>query len=104
MIGLLHHIFTPTGSQPSAQAQLVNSQNLKVHFLRLHHDSDLGSHVGNNKMLSLMRFKYYWLGMTTDIREYVLSCSKCQEVKSTTGAVVPPLAGSDPSPIPHSCN
>ena len=32
--GLLYHIFTPTGSEPSAQAQLVISQNLKIHFLR----------------------------------------------------------------------
>ena len=77
--GLLCHIFTPTGSKQSAQAQLVTYQNLKVHFLRFHHDSDLGSHVGNNKMLSSMRLKYYWVGMTRDTREYVLSCSKCKE-------------------------
>ena len=89
--GLLYHIFTPTGSKPSAQAQLVIPQNLKVHFLRLYHDNDLGAHVGNNKMLSIMRLKYYWIGMTTDIREYVLTCPKCQLVKSTTGGIVPPL-------------
>ena len=97
---LLFHIFTPTGSKPSAQAQLVIPQNLKVHFLRLHHDSELGAHVGNNKMLSIMRLKYYWIGMTRDIREYVLSCPKCQEVKSTTGAIVPPLTMREITPHP----
>ena len=40
-------------------------------------------------MLSIMRLKYYWVGMTRDIREYVLSCPKCQEVKSMTGVIVP---------------
>ena len=29
--------------------------------------------------------------MTRDIREYVLSCPKYQQVKSTTGTIVPPL-------------
>ena len=57
--GLLYHVITPTSSKPGAQAQLVIPQNLKVHFLRLYHDSDLCSHVGNNKMLSIMQLKYY---------------------------------------------
>ncbi len=100
--GLLFHIFTPTNSKPAIQAQLVIPQNLKVHFLRLHHDSDLGAHVGFNKMLSIMRLKYYWIGMTRDIREYVLSCQKCQLVKSTTGNIVPPLALREVTPSPFS--
>ena len=95
---LLYHIFTPTGSKPSAQAQLVIPQNLKVHFLNLYHDSTIGAHVGNSKMLSIMRLKYYWIGMTKDIREYVLTCPKCQLVKSTTGAIVPPLAMREVTP------
>ena len=98
--GLLYQIFTPIGSKPNAQAQLVIPQKLKVHFLKLHHDSDLGSNVGNNKMLSIMRLKDYWIGMTRDIREYVLSCPKCQEVKSTTGAIVLPLAMQEVTPHP----
>ena len=75
---LLYNIFTSTGYKLSAQAQLVVPQNLKVHFVHLYHNSDVGSHVGNNKLLSIMRLKYYWIGMTRDIRNYVLSCPKCQ--------------------------
>ena len=64
---LLYHIFTPTSSKPGAQAQLVIPQNLKVPFLRLYH-------VEKNKMLSIMQFKCYWIGMSRDVREHVLSC------------------------------
>ena len=98
--GMLYHIFTPSGSKPSAQAQLVIPQNLKVHFLKLHHDSELGAHVGNSKMLSIMRLKYYWIGMIRDIREYVLTCPRCQITKSTTGAIVPPLQTREVTPHP----
>ena len=97
---LLYHIFTPTGSKPEAQAQLVIPQNLKVHFLRLYHDSDLGSHVGNNKMLSIMWLKYYWIDMTKDIREYVLSCQTCQKIRSKMGNIVTPLAMREVTPHP----
>ena len=51
-------------------------------------------------MLSIMRLKNYWVGMTRDIREYVLSCPKCQEVKSTTGAIIPILAMQEVTPHP----
>ena len=74
-------LFTLTGSKPGAQAQLVIPQNLKVNFITLYHNSDLCCPVGNNKMLSIMWLRYYWIGMTRDIREYVLSC---QKVKPTT--------------------
>ena len=63
-------------------------------------DSDLRSHVGNNKMLSIMWLQYYWIGMTRDIREYVLSWQMCQKVKPTTGNIVPPLAMTEVTPHP----
>ena len=97
---LLYHIYVPLGNKPSTHAQLVIPQNLKGHFLKLHHDSFFGGHVGVAKMTSIMKLKYYWIGMSRDIRHYVLSCLTCQEAKPTTGNLIPPLTLRQPSPGP----
>ena len=80
--------------------QLVIPQNLKVQFLRLYRDSDLGSHMRNNKMLSRNWLKYYWIGMTRDIREYVLSYQTGQKVNLTMENIVPPVVVREDIPHP----
>ena len=97
---LLYHIYVPTGRRPSTRAQLVVPQNLKAHFLQLHHDNFHGGHVGVSKMTSIMKLKYFWIGMITDIKRYVLSCPTCQEAKPTTGYMIPPLTLRKPAPGP----
>ena len=39
------------------------------------------AHLGFNKTLSQVKLKWYWPGMTSEIRRYVASCQECQQAK-----------------------
>ena len=99
--GLLYHIFTSHGPKPqAASAQLVIPQNLKEHFLKLHHDEPLGDHLGASRMISIMRPRYFWIGMIRDINKYVQTCKSCNASKSSNQNIRPPLIIRDPAPGP----
>jgi len=58
---LLYQIFTSHSPKAqSASAQLVIPPNLKNFFLQLHHDNEMGAHLGTARMLSIMRPRYYF--------------------------------------------
>ena len=48
------------------------------------HDLPTGGHPGFNRTLQAARRRFYWRGMTTDVREYVLQCPVCQVEKGET--------------------
>jgi transposase InsO family protein len=91
----LEMITTPTDShQPSryqhysiTQDGLLRYQNrivvpqqksLIYELLYLYHDDQFAGHWGVDKTRELLGRKFYWSGMTTDIREYITTCSICQ--------------------------
>ena len=49
-------------------------------LLYLYYDDQFAGHWGINKTKELLERKFYWPGMDTDIREYVTTCSVCQNV------------------------
>ena len=99
--GILFHLFTSHGPQASkASAQLVVPQNLRKTLLEQHHDDPLGGHLGTSRMISVMRPRYFWLGMIKDITEYVRSCKMCNTAKPSNLTLSPPLTIRDPAPGP----
>ena len=49
-------------------------------LLYLYYDDQFAGHWGIDKTEELLRRKFYWPGMATDIREYVTMCSVCQNI------------------------
>ena len=41
-----------------------------------------GGHSGMNKTRQKLMRRYYWKGMTEDIKEYIRTCDKCQRKKT----------------------
>ena len=98
---ILYKIFTSTGpKRQDASAQLVIPQNLKAPILKLHHDDQLGGHIGVARMISIMRTKYYWRGMMEDIRTYATTCLSCNASKPGNRSIRPPLILRAPAPAP----
>lgn len=58
-------------------------------ILRDHHDALLAGHYGARRTLRKIREKYKWNGMTSDVKEYVKKCEKCQRNKFTRGTKMP---------------
>ena len=53
---------------------------LTQELLYLYHDDQLAGHWGVNKTQELLERKFYWPGLARDVREYVATCSTCQNI------------------------
>lgn len=101
MHDMLYHIFTSLGPNTnSTSAQLVIPQSMKGHILALRHDSTIAGHLCSSRMLSVMRQRFYWVGMTRDIVQYVATCPTCNQTKRATAHIKPPMTLRDLAPHP----
>ena len=96
---------------PYIPASMINT------LLHSYHNSPTSGHLGVNKTWYKIRDRYFWPGMYNTIKEYVLSCTKCQRFKvartksiGTLEPIEPPtgvldLMGLDfIGPVPQSSN
>lgn len=89
---ILYRLLTTNlGKETNTRAQLVIPQNLKLFILQSNHDNLMSGHLGASKMISNMRPRYFWPGMTSDIHKYVASCPDCLIAKKPTHPNRPPL-------------
>lgn len=47
------------------------------------HDIPLAGHLGFSKTFSVIKCRYYWPKMRSDVKKYVLSCADCQRRKAS---------------------
>ena len=66
---------------------------LRRQILFWHHTHPWHAHMGVKRTISLVTDAFYWLGITTDIKNFVSQCRSCQIMKapSTTETDMPPL-------------
>ena len=58
-----------------------NNKKLREEILKEYHDPvDIG-HLGQHKMLELLKRNSWWLGLKEDIKKYMQGCFKCQQNK-----------------------
>ena len=46
------------------------------------HNSKTSSHLGVNKLLHKVQYRYYWVGLAADVRSWVRQCTVCARVKN----------------------
>jgi len=55
-----------------------NNKKIKEEILKENHDlADVG-HLGQHRMLELIKRTYWWPGLKENIKKYVQGCFKCQ--------------------------
>ena len=64
--------------------QLVVPQSLRNKILYELHDGPLGGHLGEDKMYSKLRERFYWPGSSKDVKNWCSTCSVCASRKSVT--------------------
>ena len=82
--GLLYHLYYPRGQGHRTERlvrQLVVPFPLRNDILLSFHDSLLGSHFATERTYQAIRLRYFWIGMYSDIAEYVKTCIACQKAK-----------------------
>jgi len=58
-----------------------NNRKIKEEILKENHDlADIG-HLGQHRMLEMIKRTYWWPGLKKDIKKYVQGCFKCQQNK-----------------------
>ncbi len=55
---------------------------LRRKLLKQNHDDSHAKHFEYEKILELLRRKYWWSNMSKNVKEYVVSCTKCSLTKS----------------------
>uniref|UniRef100_A0A1A8CCW0 Gypsy retrotransposon integrase-like protein 1 n=2 Tax=Nothobranchius kadleci TaxID=1051664 RepID=A0A1A8CCW0_NOTKA len=53
------------------------------------HSAPIGGHTGTHKTLNAVCSRFYWFGMTVDIKTWILECDQCQKVGKPLTAVQP---------------
>ena len=54
---------------------------LRQEILRVHHNDPWAGHFGQGKTLDLVKRKFYWNRLRTDVEAYVQDCPICQKMK-----------------------
>jgi hypothetical protein len=57
---------------------IPTGENLRQRLLSLHHDDPLAGHFGRNRTETLLKRKFHWIGIQSDVTEYVETCAICQ--------------------------
>jgi Integrase zinc binding domain len=63
-------------------AQWVVPVTLRPLLLKLAHDDVSAAHAGVHPTMARLYEKYYWVGISRDVQQYVASCIICQRRKA----------------------
>ena len=81
--GILYHLWTPMGrTKLNTFVQLVVPQGLRLQILQGAHDDVLAGHLGATKTYDVIRKRFYWPNMFSDVQHYCKSCVDCAMKKS----------------------
>lgn len=59
-----------------------NDGAVRAEILKQNHDNPLAGHFGRARTTELVTRKYYWPGLTQDVKDYVQGCDVCQRSKA----------------------
>ena len=57
---------------------------LRVKIIRLHHDTPVGGHGGQQKIVELVIRNFWWPGVTKEVKQYIEEYNSCQRNKNHT--------------------
>ncbi|MBW0533450.1 hypothetical protein O181_073165, partial [Austropuccinia psidii MF-1] len=60
----------------------ADDPTIQLSIFQKRNDSPLAGHPGKEKTLKIIKWDFYWSGMTQFIKDYVLSCQQCSRNKN----------------------
>ena len=61
---------------------MPKDEALRVEIIRLHHDTPMGGHKGQLKMVEMVTRNFWWPGVTREVKRYVEGCNAYQHNKN----------------------
>jgi len=71
---------------------------LRQQIIQMHYDLPFAGHPGQWKTYELVSRNYWWPGMTTFVKKYVMGCDMCQRIKNCPQQPFGPLV---PNKVPN---
>ena len=72
-------------SSPGSELQLLVPKPAREQLFLPYHASLFGGHLGRNGTLARLSHRFYWSGMSDDVKDWLGQCTICMKRKSTTG-------------------
>ena len=63
---------------------MPKDNKLRTEIIRLHHDTSVGEHGGQWKIVELITRNFWWPGITKEVKQYVEGYDACQHNKNCT--------------------
>ena len=89
--GILYSRWVTKTSPQGYLLQLIAPQSLRSLIFKQLHSSHLAGHMGRDKTLMSVRRRFYWPGMSADIRRWCKQCDVCARNKRGPGTGKAPL-------------
>ena len=61
---------------------LMVPEEMREGVMTQYHDHDISGHMGRDRLMELLKDRFYWKGMDVYIEQYVKSCELCQKIKT----------------------
>ena len=71
--------------------KIVLPERLRPTVLAELHNTKTASHLGVNKMLHKVQYRFYWIGLAADVRSWVRKCTVCAQAKHPPKRMRAPL-------------
>ena len=71
--------------------KIILPRMLRPEVLTEMHNSPTAGHLGVNKLLHKVKQRYYWVGMSEDVRSWVRKCNTCAQTKNPPKKPLAPL-------------
>lgn len=71
--------------------QLVAPKKIRTEIMHMLHDCKTSGHLGREKTLSRVKSRFYWPGITNDIKRWCATCILCQRRKPGPGIGKSPM-------------
>ena len=80
------------------QMYIPNKEDLRLQVVKLHHNTPVAGHPSYKKIIELLQRTYFWLGMTSFIKDYISRCDRCARFEGMNQA---PFGTLNPLEVSH---
>ena len=63
--------------QGAERLQLVTPRKIRREIFKLAHEAPTGGHLGVRKIVAKIKQRYFWPGIRTDVKQWILACDGC---------------------------
>lgn len=81
--GIVYYLFECDDGE--TKALLIAPSEIRAQIFNQLHNARTGGHLGRDKTINSIKRRFYWPGLTSDVRRWCKACNECSMVKRGPG-------------------